>query len=47
MFLTQQIKVNDDTVEILAKENREICVTEQLGVAGLFVQSTFGRRCRG
>lgn len=47
MFLTQQIKGNDDTVEILSKENREICVTEQLGVAGLFVQSNFGRWCTG
>ena len=46
MFLTQQIKVNDDTVEILAKENGEICATIQLNVVGLFVQSAFGSRCR-
>ena len=46
MFLTQQIKVNDDVVEILAKENGQICPTIQLAVAGLFVQSAFGSRCR-
>ena len=46
MFLTQQIKVNDHAVEILAKENGEICTTIQLDVAGLFVQSAFGSRGR-
>ena len=46
MFLTQQIKVNDDTVDILAKENGEIRTIKQLNVAGLFVQSAFGSRCR-
>ena len=46
MFLPQQIKANDDTVEILAKESGEICTTIQLDVTGLFVQSAFGSRCR-
>lgn len=43
MFLSRKIKVNDDMVEILAKENGQIYAKSQLNFAGLFVQSTL--RC--
>lgn len=42
MSLNRKIKVNDDMVEILAKENGQIYAKMQLNFAGMFVQSTFG-----
>ena len=46
MFLSRKIKVNDDMVEILAKENGQIYAKMQLNFAGMFVQSAFGCRRR-
>ena len=46
MFLTQQIKVNDNAGEVLAKDRWYICAKMQLNVERLFVQSTFGNRYR-
>ena len=42
MFLSRKIKVNDDMVEILAKENGQVYAKMQLNFGGLFVQPTFG-----
>lgn len=46
MFLSRKIKANVDVVEILAKEKGQIYAKMQLNFVGMFVQSTFGCRCR-
>ena len=44
MFLIRQIKVEpEEAVDILAKEDEQICVKVDLAiVTGVFVQPTFG-----
>lgn len=46
MFLTQQIKVNDNAGEVLVEDSWHICAKMQLNVERLFVQSTSGNRYR-